>query len=483
MLSTQAHDLASSGPYSRATAQGGIVLSKHEQTIEEILENLDEAGSLEIREYQRKLKEVTIADGLQLDTDHPYPVSLRPTVIDLAWADGLKVAGERLVTLFDQVLELYRHDPEIRLLYSAYEGVRDFILRAPHFRPLTRICRFDGLVSQDGRYLVLETNTDCPAHLFAAGQATRIWRSLPNPIVSRLDPPLTHAPQPILDQPDFFITELLSVCNNVLGRDPVEVRVVNYRGRFTAEADRVVKGFLALGINCEFVDLRELKRAGGRVTHRGAQLDLVYNKWDLRDLVNCPEAEPFLEAVARAEVLNVNPLVCQWLYADKLMLALLSDPKYNHNFSSADRALIQSHIPWTRALLSEMSTSKEGERIDLVQYVKARRTNLILKPTNATWGDGVLIGDLVDDASWRTSVENSIGKGFVVQEYVKGHIVMCPDPVTGKIESRIADLNTFIFGGKVVGFLSRANRSPIMSMYKGGVMLPVAIAEPLQAKI
>jgi hypothetical protein len=49
------------------------------------------------------------------------------------------------------------------------------------------------------------------------------------------------------------------------------------------------------------------------------------------------------------------------------------------------------------------------------------------------------------------------------------------------VGSRIADLNTFIFGGKVVGFLSRANSNPIMSMYKGGVMLPVVSAVPSPA--
>jgi hypothetical protein len=481
MLTDQAHDLDLSGPYSRPTPRGGVLLSQHEEAIEAILENLDQAGSLEIRQSQCKLKEATVAIGLQLDNDRPYPVCLRPTVINLAWANQLKIAGERLVTLFDQVLELYRNDPDVRHLYGAYDGVREYILSAPDFRPLTRICRFDGLVSQDGRYLVLETNTDCPAHLFAAGQATRLWRSVPNPILNRLDKSIRHAAQPILDQPDFFITELRNVCNEVLGRDPVEVRIVNYNGRFTAEADRVVKGFLALGINCEFIDLRELERVGGQVTHRGIRLDLVYNKWDLRDLVNCPDAAPFLKAVAQSEVLNINPLVCQWLYADKLILALLSDPKYNHHFTSSDRTLIDRHIPWTRALLPVMSTTKEGDRIDLVNHVKTNRTGLILKPTNATWGDGVLIGDLTDAAAWCRAVDSSIARGFVVQEYIKGHTVHCPDPVTGVIGSRIADLNTFIFGGKVVGFLSRANSNPIMSMYKGGVMLPVVIADQLPA--
>lgn len=465
-------------PYQKARHGAGVALCSYDEKIDNLLANASDTDRHEIAMAQRALRSAALADGLQFDANHPYPVCLRPTVIRAEWADRLKHAGERFIRLFDEVLELYRREPEVRKLYETYEPVRDFLLAAPNFRPLTRICRFDGLVAPDGRYLILETNTDCPANLFASGQATRLWRSMPNPILEKLGGSLEVIAQPIVETRNLFISELLDVYRGELGRDPIEVRIVNYNGRFTSETDLVVKGFIERGVHCEFIDLRDLKRDGGRIMHRGARIDLVYNKWDLRDLIQCPDASEYLRAVAAGEVFSVNPLASQWIFADKSILALLSDPRFSHHFSASDLQLFGQHIPWTRTVVPGRSTSMHGEAVELCDYIKRNRAQLILKPTNATWGDGLLIGCKTSESVWDQAVGVAASKqSFVAQEYIQGHVVHCPDPTTGDIAPRIADLNTFIFGGRVAGFLSRANQSPIMSLYKGGAMLPVMIAQ------
>ncbi|RYZ44040.1 MAG: hypothetical protein EOO71_00790 [Myxococcaceae bacterium] len=457
--------------------RGGVALSPYDAEIDALLIHASAAERESIATAQRALRSAALADGLQFDANHPYPVCLRPTIIDAGWAAQLKSAGERFIRVFDEVLELYRHDPEVRKLYRSYEPVREYLLAAPGFRPLTRICRFDGLVAPDGRYLILETNTDCPANLFASGQATRLWRSQPNPILAAWGRTVELVPQPIVETRNLFISELLDAYRADKGRDPNEVRIVNYNGRFTSEADLVIRGFSERGIHCEFIDLRELSRGAGCVTHRGTRIDLVYNKWDLRDLIQCPDAEHYLRAVAAGDVVSVNPLACQWIYADKSILALLSDPRFGDHFSAPDRQLFQRHVPWTRVVAPGRSISMDGEEVELCDYLKSNRARFLLKPTNATWGDGIVIGNKTPDADWQRAVDVAAStSAFVAQEYIQGHVIHCPDTTTGEIAPRIADLNTFIFGGKVVGFLSRANQSPIMSLYKGGAMLPVMIA-------
>lgn len=464
--------------YQRERGRHGVALSLHDAEIDALLANASGADRAELAEAQRALRAAAGVDGLQLDVGRSYPVSLRPTVIRAEWANQLQRFGARMVRLFDDVLELYRHDPEVRRLYAAYEPVREYLLAAPGFRPLTRICRFDGLVAPDGRYLLLETNTDCPANLFLCGQITQLWRSMPNPILERLGHRIEEVPQPIVETHDLFISELMDVYRGEHGKDPTEVRVVNYNGRFTSEANLVVNGFEARGIHCEFIDVRELQRDGRRVTHRGARIDLVYNKWDLRDLIQCPDAADYLRAVAAGEVLSVNPLACQWIFADKSILTVLSDPRFNHHFSAADRQLLEQHIPWTRTVAAGPTTSMQGEAVELCDYIKRQRADLLLKPTDGTWGQGVLIGCHASEAAWDEAIARALsGRSYVVQEFIRGHVIHCPDPTTGDIEPRIADLNTFVLGGQVAGFLSRANHSPIVNLYQGGAMLPVMIAQ------
>ncbi|MBZ4401577.1 MULTISPECIES: hypothetical protein [unclassified Myxococcus] len=456
---------------------GGLALCPYDAELDALLARASADEREHIAAAQRDLRATALDHRLQFDANHAYPVCLRPTLIDADWAAELKLAGERFIRVFDDVLELYRHDDEVRGLYRGYEPVRDYLLAAPGFRPLTRICRFDGLVAPDGRYLILETNTDCPANLFASGMATRLWRSRPNPILAAWGRDVEWVPQPIVETRNLFISEMLDTYRADKGREPSEVRIVNYNGRFTSETDLIIQGFDERGIHCEFIDLRELAPGAGHVTHRGTRIDLVYNKWDLRDLVRCPDAAPYLRAVADGDVVSVNPLACQWLYADKSILALLSDPRFCDHFSPADRQLFQRHVPWTRVVAPGRSISMEGDAVDLCDYLQRNRSRFLLKPTNATWGDGIVIGNKAREEDWRRAVETAASDAsYVAQEYIQGHVVHCPDPTTGEITQRIADLNMFIFGGKAVGFLSRANQSPIMSLYKGGAMLPVLVA-------
>lgn len=217
-------------PHPSAHRDNAVVLSSHDEAIDDLLANASAGDRSEITRAQHALREAALADGLQLDVNRSYPVCLRPTVIGAEWARQLQVFGERMIYLFDEILELYRRDPEVRQLYAAYEPVRELILAAPGFRPLTRVCRFDGLIGPDGRYLILETNTDCPANLFACGQATRLWRSSPNPILEKLGRSIEVVPQLIVETRDLFISELLDVYRAERGRDPAEVRVVNYKG-------------------------------------------------------------------------------------------------------------------------------------------------------------------------------------------------------------------------------------------------------------
>ncbi len=455
----------------------GVALCSFDLQIDRHLANAPEEVQQSFRASQSEIRRATLDAGLVFDPGHPWPISLRPTIVHADWAAKLFQGAERLVGVLDHVLELYRREGSVRELFSAYDPVREYILRAPSLTPLTRICRLDGMVAPDGSYKILETNSDCPSGFFGSAKAMQIWRSLPNPLMSALPQGHVIEDPPLVTQPQLVGDELISAYRSVYGNDPVEVRVVNYQGRFTSEADTIVSRLMERGIHCELIDLMALDiHSSGRLFHKGTSIDLIYNKWDLRDLVNAPETVPFLEAVASGETLAINPLACQWLFADKTILALFSDPRFSDYFTASDRDLFSTIVPWTRVVAEGRSTSIQGEPVELLDYLVADQARLLIKPTDATWGEGVIVGHEVSSEVWQRAIASAAGsRSYVAQEFIRGHTMLCPDPITGVNSRRTADLNIFVIGGVGAGLLSRASNDSIMSLYKGGAMLPVLV--------
>ena len=91
-------------PYQRARRGSGVALCSHDEQIDDLLADASEADRAEIAAAQRALRSAALADGLQFDANHPYPVCLRPTVIRAEWAERLTSAAERFIRLFDEIL-------------------------------------------------------------------------------------------------------------------------------------------------------------------------------------------------------------------------------------------------------------------------------------------------------------------------------------------------------------------------------------------
>jgi hypothetical protein len=153
----------------------------------------------------------------------------------------------------------------------------------------------------------------------------------------------------------------------------------------------------------------------------------------------------------------------------KVIPALLSDP---------ERSLIpdelaesaRRHVPWTR-LLRAGPTDYEGERVDLLPFVAARRERFVLKPAHSGSGHGILLGWEVPGARWRAAVEWASRLPFVVQERVElereRYPVLAGDRYGS--EELCTDLGPFIWAdGAVEGCFVRATRTGMMNLSAGG---------------
>lgn len=450
------------------------ILSEDNRVIDERVRQC--VGGNELLSAQAALSDMISSRGLHFE-GRSYPVSLRPLAIDQR-AEAIIIAlAEQFVSILDTAAKLYCETEQVRDCFPCYRSVTRFITSMPALAPLVRICRLDGLFDARGRYCIIETNTEGPGGVIQNGLAGRIWAEAKNPLTSGLR--LDVYKQPFVANPDCFLHELLSTHRELTGRYPKRAAVVNFRSRYRNEVDWITRGLNGLGVETVTADAASLKRKSGCLTDEtGAALDLVYNKLDVRDLLDEPTVEDYLTATANHEVTCINPWVAQWVLSDKAILAVLSDDRFGSNFTATERDLIRSHVPWTRVVRDLYTTDKERQRVNLLPFAIAKRDELVLKPSNATRGEGVKIGLLTDPTEWVSSLNHAAeakNESYVVQEYIPAPRLNAPHPSDGTVETMGFGLDVYVFGGRVAGYQARASLDPVMNVGKRGILLPVGI--------
>ncbi|TIO11766.1 MAG: hypothetical protein E5X86_35990 [Mesorhizobium sp.] len=458
-----------------AEIAAGPATSEADVRIERRLRELAAYDSASIWEAQDELSSAIAAAGMHFE-GRPYPVCLRPLAIDRGLADQLSATAEFIVKLLDIVAEMYCCNEEVQDLFPAYKRLRHWINRLPRHRPIVRICRLDGLIGNDGQYKIIETNTEGPGGVIQNGLAAKVWSRIPNPLTHGLS--LDVGRQPFSRDPNCFVGELVSAYHAATGRELRTAAVVNFRGRYTNEVDWIVKGLRDIGIKATLLDVMEIKRTtSGLVGPDGELIELVYNKLNVIEIIGAMECANYLEACANQEVISINPWISQWILSDKAVLSVLSDHRFSSNFNAEQIEFIARHIPWTRLVKPGATTDPERRRIDLIEYIRDNKANLVLKPSNGTRGEHVWVGHLTPSEVWEEQISRAALNPFVVQEYVRpGELTALHQP-SRSLKEMTYGIDCYVFGGRLAGFQSRASFDAVMNVGRSGILLPVAVAD------
>jgi diaminobutyrate-2-oxoglutarate transaminase len=407
----------------------------------------------------------------------PYPVSLRPLLISAEQAQAVRLAAQQLFNILEKAARLYHTERSIRDIFRTYRNVDNWLRVLPDFRPLIRVCRFDGVVDSEGVFKILETNTACPGGVIQNGIAARMWNEFQAQFdVWKLREVQT---QPLVNEPHLFVKQLLETHKLQFGTLPNTAAIVNLHGRYTNEVDWMSQGLLSLGVETYLVDACNLHFDGHMLKlPTGQAVSLTYNKLDPLELMSEPAIHEYLEAVLSGKVCFVNPLLAQWILEDKMILALLSDPRFADHFTSSERTVIAKHVPWTRILTSMRTTSSDGSHINLLDFVIRQRHQLVLKPANLTRGEGVIVGPDVDQSTWVDAVSSAVKSGsYIVQQYIPLPGIDVFDAEANEVKLMIHGLDVYLFGGHFAGFQSRASLDSVVNIGKRGMLLPVIISE------
>jgi hypothetical protein len=238
------------------------------------------------------------------------------------------------------------------------------------------------------------------------------------------------------------------------------------------------RDMVKLGLEATAAYPEDLDFHGGKLRAKGRVVDLVYRIMHTDDcLERSEEIAPLLQAVQHRAVCLVNPFRSE-LLSHKYLFALLTDERHDFGFTPDEQAAIHAHIPWGRILREGYSTDAAGNRIDLVEYVRTHKDDLVLKPAHAAGGTGVHLGWTCDTAQWADAVREAVQNEYIVQQKIE--VTREEYPLLQKgfpLREFFEDTDPFHFPGGYSAVLSRISATEITNVAQGGSIVPTFVID------
>ncbi len=406
--------------------------------------------------------------------DRPIATTLRPTFLSeqmytdvqdtvyLLRQAVLKIAATYFTDTNILRHELGMHEWEIELANIPTNVIR-----------LSATARMDSFMTKDS-FKFVEINGEVPAGIAYIHEVAQIYRDLPifkafekrYPV--RFVSPLEHT----------FAGLLQAYHEQFDGRvERPTFAIVDHLDIPTIHEFHLIKEYLERhGFPCEIADPRALECKDGWIYANGRKIDILYRRllmseyYEIRD-----ECKAFLEGYIAQKTCYLNSFRTKMIHK-KAIFTFLTDEKFNHVLTSAQRSAIQRHIPWTRMLRNSHTTFR-GLPIDLVEFVRMNRKYFIIKPNDEYGGAGVTLGFAASQSEWEQAIQTGLQHGHVVQECVDIHrepFLMKTDNGWDMVPA-IIDLDPYLNGPLLGGCLTRISASNLANVTAGGGSLPMFI--------
>jgi hypothetical protein len=259
-----------------------------------------------------------------------------------------------------------------------------------------------------------------------------------------------------------------------------------------SEFEILKERFERMGIPVELADPRDLEFDGKHLIANGKNIDLVYRRVLINDIVERPkECEAMVKAYEAGVVCFANNFRCKVPHV-KAFFAVLTDEKNARYFSGEERELIQRHVPWTR-VVADVKTEYDAETVGLLEFIRKYQKNLVMKPSDEYGGKGVTLGWEVEKKEWESAIDRALQKGKTAKEQgcwiVQERIPMRRGtfPIIGKgnkveFKNMLVDFAPYLFRGRVAGFLTRLSSTSLANVTSGGGQIPSFRVEPKRAE-
>lgn len=418
-------------------------------------------------ESQEQLENQLRRHGLFFGT-RPLCTVLRPRFLTYPQYRFLQTSIRPLLSAFDKAYRVALAEKSVRDQFGLFEWEEELLQYDPGYPYPTPVSRLDAFYVTDSDALCFtEYNAEVPAASAYNDVLSELFYGLP--IMREF---MHHYELRSLPTRYRVMHALLDAHRQWAGRraEP-RVAILDWDDVPTYSEFRLfLDYFRSQGLECIITTPQEIEYRDGKLYAGDFHITLIYKRILITELVEQGGIDhPVVQAVRDGAVCMVNPFHCKLLYK-KASLAVLSDEQNASLFTPAERDAINTHIPWTRRV-AERYTEYDGNRVDLIPFILENKNRLVLKPNDDYGGHGIVLGWLVDDATWENAIQAGLDSVHVIQERVTIPSEPYPSVVNGelRIQDRLLDTAPFIFYGEYVdGCLTRLATDPLLNVTAGG---------------
>ncbi len=356
------------------------------------------------------------------------------------------------------------------------EKERELVAIDPGYREVAPTARLDSFLT-DEAYSFVELNGESPAGIAYADAAYEIFSALP--VMKRFA--TEYSVRPLFGR-HLMLDVLLRAHSEFLGRKPEKppsIAIVDLKDVPTTKEFELFRDYFASqGHDSIICSPDALEFDGKRMRCGDFEIDIVYKRLLVNEYLPIIDKYPALLNAYRSHAICLVNSFRSKLVHKKAIFAVLTDKRHAGLFSEHELDAIRKHVPWTRKVRAGRS-DYFGKDIDLLDFIKATRDRLVLKPNDDYGGHGIYIGWNTDENAWSTAMEAAVSNGdYLVQERVPTAREVFPalrENGTVEFDEQLVDLDPLLFFGKVGSAFTRLSSTELANVSSGGGMVPTYI--------
>jgi hypothetical protein len=354
------------------------------------------------------------------------------------------------------------------------EGERRLVAFDPGYPEISVTSRLDSFLT-DEKYQFVELNAECPAGIAYSDVAAEFFMDMP--LMREFQK--RHKVTPLYCREE-MLNALLAIYAKVRGQgERPQIGIVDYRGLPTQREFELFKEYFeGRGYATTIADPRDLELREGKLHHGDFRVDLVYRRVLTTELLEkIGECRAFVDSYASGSAVFVNSFRTKYIHK-KMLFGVLTDERHQHYFTGEEREAIRRHIPWTRRV-ADTKTTYNNQPVDLLEYIRRNRANLVLKPNDDYGGHGIYIGWESDEKAWDAAIEVALGEDYMAQERVTTSREIFPYIGEGDVQmiEQLLDVDPLLFFGRVKGCFTRLSSSSLANVTSGAGMVPTMIVD------